>query len=137
MAKRLSKTLWYGTGLDTYGKPLLPPVATNESDLNGLHRGELFMHLDKKEVTLWALSSNNEVVQIAGKQGEIDIDLSDYLLKSTWDKVWELRKDNNGVEYIYSKLPVVTRYGITMYGDNDELNVPDIYEGLPIDNVTL
>lgn len=137
MAKRLSKTLWYGTGLDTYGKPLLPPVATNESDLNGLHRGELFMHLDKDNVTLWALSSNNEVVQIAGKQGEIDIDLSDYLLKSTWDKVWELRKDNNGVEYIYSKLPVVTRYGITMYANNGEVEVESIYEGLPIDRQTL
>lgn len=137
MAKRLSKTLWYGTGLDTYGKPLLPPVATNESDLNGLHRGELFMHLDKEEVTLWALSSNNEVVQIAGKQGEIDIDLSDYLLKSVWDKVWELRRDNNGVEYIYSKLPVVTRYGITMYADNGEVEVESIYEGLPIDRQTL
>ena len=137
MAKRLSKTLWYGTGLDAYGKPLLPPVATNESDLNGLHRGELFMHLDKDNVTLWSLSSNNEVVQIAGKQGEIDIDLSDYLLKSTWDKVWELRKDNNGVEYIYSKLPVVTRYGITMYADNGGVEVESIYAGLPIDNVTL
>ena len=137
MAKRLSKTLWYGTGLDTYGKPLLPPVATNESDLNGLHRGELFMHLDKDNVTLWALSSNNEVVQIAGKQGEIDIDLSDYLLKSTWDKVWELRKDNNGVEYIYSKLPVVTRYGITMYANNGEVEVESIYAGLPIDRQTL
>lgn len=137
MAKRLSKTLWYGTGLDAYGKPLLPPVATNESDLNGLHRGELFMHLDKEEVTLWALSSNNEVVQIAGKQGEIDIDLSDYLLKSTWDKVWELRKDNNGVEYIYSKLPVVTRYGITMYANNGEVEVEPIYAGLPIDRQTL
>lgn len=62
--------------------------------------------------------------------------LSDYLLKSIWDTVFSIEKDNNGENYIFSKLPVVTKYGITMYSGK-ELDLPGIFEGLPIDNDTL
>lgn len=61
----------------------------------------------------------------------------DYLLKAIWDKVWEIKTDSQGNEYIFGKLPVVTQYGITMYADGGELNLPSIYAGLPIDNSTL
>ena len=61
----------------------------------------------------------------------------DYLLKAIWDKVWEIKTDSQGNEYIFGKLPVVTQYGITMYADGGELNLPSIYAGLPIDYSTL
>ena len=137
MAKRLSKTLWYGTDVDATGQPLLPPATTNPGDLDGLHKGELFMHLAEDEVTLWGVSSNGKVVKITGKSDESNIDLSDYLKKEVWDSVWEIRQDTSGQKYIYGKLPVVTQYGVTMYADNGSLDIPSIYAGLPIDNNTL
>ena len=137
MAKRLSKTLWYGTDVDATGQPLLPPATTNPGDLDGLHKGELFMHLAEDKVTLWGVSSNGKVVKITGKSEEANIDLSDYLKKEVWDSVWEIRQDTSGQKYIYGKLPVVTQYGVTMYADNGSLDIPSIYAGLPIDNITL
>lgn len=137
MAKRLSKTLWYGTDVDATGQPLLPPATTNPGDLDGLHRGELFMHLAEDEVTLWGVSANGKVVKITGKSDGVNIDLSDYLKKDVWDSVWEIKEDTSGQKYIYGKLPVVTQYGITMYADNGTLDIPSIYAGLPIDNNTL
>lgn len=66
------------------------------------------------------------------------VNLSDYLLKSVWDKVWEIRTDSTGQEYIFGKLPVVTQYGITMYvGDGGDIDLPSLYAGLPIDNTTI
>lgn len=61
----------------------------------------------------------------------------DYLLKAIWDKVWEIKTDSQGNEYIFGKLPVVTQYGITMYADGGELNLPSIYAGIPFDNKTI
>lgn len=49
--------------------------------------------------------------------GESNFDLSDYLLKEIWEKVFEIKTDAAGNEYIFGKLPVVTKYGITMYGE--------------------
>lgn len=63
--------------------------------------------------------------------------LQDYLLKSIWDRVWEIKTDSQGNEYIFGKLPVVTQYGITMYADGGELNLPSIYAGIPFDKKTI
>lgn len=65
-----------------------------------------------------------------------NVDLSKYLQKSVWDKVFEIRTDTNNVDYIYSKLPVVTQYGVTMY-KGESINLPSIYDGLPIDHDTI
>ena len=61
----------------------------------------------------------------------------DYLLKAIWDRVWEIKTDSQGNEYIFGKLPVVTQYGITMYADGGDLNLPSIYAGIPFDNKTI
>ena len=65
------------------------------------------------------------------------VNLSDYLLKSVWDKVFEIRTDRQGKEYIFGKLPVVTQYGITMYANGGDIDLPSLYAGLPIDGKTL
>ena len=65
------------------------------------------------------------------------VNLSEYLLKSVWDKVFEIRTDRQGKEYIFGKLPVVTQYGITMYADGGAIDLPSLYTGLPIDGKTL
>lgn len=63
---------------------------------------------------------------------------NDKLDKSIWDSAWEIREDEStNQKYIFGKLPVVTQYGITMYADGDELDLPSIYAGLPIDGTTI
>lgn len=63
---------------------------------------------------------------------------NDKLDKSIWDSAWEIREDeSSNQKYIFGKLPVVTQYGITMYADGDELDLPSIYAGLPIDGTTI
>ena len=56
---------------------------------------------------------------------------------STTSGLWELREASDGSSYIYTAYPVATQQGITMYVDNNDLDLPSIYDGLPIDNVTI
>lgn len=65
------------------------------------------------------------------------VDMSTYLLKAIWDESWELRTDSKGQRYIFGKLPVVTQYGITMYADGGNIDLPSLYAGLPIDGKTI
>lgn len=54
-----------------------------------------------------------------------------------FNDMWLIKKDANGNEYIYSKYHIATQYGMTMYGDATTLNIPSIYNGLPIDGDTI
>lgn len=63
----------------------------------------------------------------------VPVDLSGYLLKSVWDSVWEVRKTEDGTEYVFGKLPVALQYGLTMYAGGEDLDLPGLYDGLPID----
>lgn len=69
--------------------------------------------------------------------GAPSVNLDDYLLKKIWDSVFEIRTDSEGNPYLFEKMPFVTQYGITMYDDGGELNLPSIYAGIPFDNKTI
>lgn len=71
------------------------------------------------------------------RDGGASSDMSDYLLKSTWSRAFELKTDKDGTEYLFTKLPLATQYGITMYANGGGMNIPSIYDGLPIDGNTL
>lgn len=92
-----------------------------------------------KEVVITSKVVGREGAGVPAKIGQgSTVDLSAYLLKGIWDKVWEIRTDSTGKEYIFGKLPVVTQYGITMYaGDGGDIDLPSLYAGLPIDNTTI
>lgn len=60
-----------------------------------------------------------------------------YLLKSVWDSVFEIKTDGSGQKYIFGKLPIVTKYGITMYADDGNVEIPQLAEGLPYDQRTI
>ena len=92
-----------------------------------------------KEVVITSKVVGREGAGVPAKIGQgSTVDLSAYLLKAIWDKVWEIRTDSTGKEYIFGKLPVVTQYGITMYvGDGGDIDLPSLYAGLPIDNATI
>lgn len=70
MKKRLSKTIWYGTDVDSKGNPIIPPFTTDPSDLDGLHVGELFLHFANEQATLWSSDSTGNIVQIGGAFGD-------------------------------------------------------------------
>lgn len=58
--------------------------------------------------------------------------------KDVWDRVWEIVTKELGNSYIYGKMPVVTKYGLTMYAEkDDDTDYKGIYDGLPIDNSTI
>lgn len=50
--------------------------------------------------------------------------------------MWEFKTDANGRKYLLSKYPLVTQEGITMYSGVGT-TIPSIYDGLPIDGVTI
>lgn len=91
----------------------------------------------KKEVATPNLIEKQSSSRPSVLSNTIGISGAEYLLKSIWDSVFEIKTDGSGQKYIYGKLPVVTQYGITMYADNGSLDIPSIYAGLPIDNKTL
>ena len=88
----------------------------------------------KKVSTESVKETTNKVLQPSGSGSAFD--LSAYLLKSVWNKVFEFRKDNNGIEYLFGKLPLVLQHGVTMYAEGD-VDVPSLAEGLPYDGRTI
>lgn len=90
-----------------------------------------------KEVDIVSKIVNREgEAKASPSKGIQSINLSDYLLKSVWDKVFEIRTDSQGTEYIFVKLPMVTQYGITMYS-GDGVDIPSLASGLPFDGRTI
>ena len=60
-----------------------------------------------------------------------------FLPKSTWDKVFEIKTTENGEEYLFGKLNLALQYGLTTFVDGKQIELPDIYDGLRIDNQTI
>lgn len=69
-------------------------------------------------------------------QSELSKQYRKKLDKVVWDRNLEERVDDNGKEYLFLTKPLITAYGVTMYSGAD-VQVPSIYEGLPIDGVTI
>lgn len=69
-------------------------------------------------------------------QSELSKQYRKKLDKVVWDRNLEERVDDNGEEYLFLTKPLITAYGVTMYASAD-VQVPSIYEGLPIDGVTI
>ena len=69
-------------------------------------------------------------------QSELSKQYRKKLDKVVWDRNLEERVDDNGKEYLFLTKPLITAYGVTMYAGAG-VQVPSIYEGLPIDGVTI
>lgn len=122
--KKLIKKVWYSSEVDVSGNPILPPLAENPEDLEGLHEGELFLHNSDDYPSIWIRTKNGLIKPLIGRQ-------------SNTPSYWEVRELPNGDTYLYTSLPIVTQSGVTMYADGGSLNLPSIYDGLPIDNNTI
>lgn len=123
MKKRLSKTVWYGSEVDTEGNPVVPRLAEGADDLEGLHHGELYLHEADDNLSLWARTLTNQIKLIGGLGGG--------------GSLWKLMETESGEKYLFTEFNVVTQMGITSFADNKNLDLPGIYDGIPIDNQTL
>lgn len=123
MKKRLSKKIWYGSDIDSEGKPVLPPLAKDSEDLEGLHYGELYLHIADDKLSLWTRTLTDQIKQIGGE--------------GSGGELWQLKETENGEKYIFSAFDVATQKGVTMYADEGLLDLPSIYDGLLIDNDTI
>lgn len=121
--KKLNKTVWYSSELDENKNPILPPIADSPTDLNGLHEGEIFLHNSDEDPSIWIRTSSGKIQRLKGTGENVPF--------------WELMTDENGNKYIFTKYHLVTQLGLTMYSGEDGLNLPSIYDGLPIDSQTI
>lgn len=60
-----------------------------------------------------------------------------YIQQAVSDSKWEERTDSEGSTYLYTTYPVVTQGGVTMYAGMDGVEVPGLYDGIPIDGQTI
>ena len=90
---------------------------------------------ERKEKT--SGTSSAQTASYGGGGGGVAIGGGLYLPKATWDKVFEIKSTTSGEEYLFGKLPIALQYGLTMYVDGEMIELPSIYDSLPIDNVTL
>ena len=123
MKKRLSKTIWYGSEVDNEGNPIVPELAKDSEDLEGIHHGELYLHEADDKLSLWARTLTNQVKPIVGLGGGGDL--------------WKLMETETGEKYLFTELNIVTQMGLTSFASVKNLDLPSIYDGLPIDGQTL
>ena len=123
MKKRLSKKIWYGSDIDSEGKPVLPPLAKDSEDLEGLHYGELYLHIADDKLSLWTRTLTDQIKQIGGE--------------GSGGELWKLMETESGEKYIFSAFDVATQKDFVSFADGKMLDLPSIYDGLPIDGQTL
>lgn len=91
-----------------------------------------------KEVTIKSKIVGRGGASAATSPGKgVSVDMSGYLLKQIWEKVFEFRLTDDGTEYLFAKMDLAVQGGVTMYADGGNLNLKGIYDGLPIDNNTI
>ena len=86
------------------------------------------------------------ISKVVGRKGEAmaspskdaaTVNLSGYLLKEVWEKCWEIRTTDKGEEYLFGKLPVGLQFDLSSFVDGGLIDLPTLYDGLPIDGQTL
>lgn len=123
MKKRLSKKIWYGSEVDNEGNPIVPELAKDSEDLEGIHHGELYLHEADDKLSLWTRTLTNQVKPIGGLGGGGDL--------------WKLMETESGEKYLFTEMNVVTQMGLTSFASVENLDLPSIYDGLVIDNQTI
>ena len=134
-------------------------LTVNDPEMGIDHENVIIQSLSIKEggglIPTFEVTLNNEpsastLERIQGQVSEIETSVNNKfssqselskqyrkkLDKVVWDRNLEERVDDNGKKYLFLTKPLITAYGVTMYAGAD-VQVPSIYEGLPIDGVTI
>ena len=72
LKKKLTQYLWFGSDVDSKDNPITPQPAPEGEPLDGLNEGELYIHNNSKNPTLYTLSSDGKVVPIGGNTDVLD-----------------------------------------------------------------
>lgn len=80
--KRLTKYLWYGSDVDDKGNPLVPIAAPANDHLAGLNEGEIYIHNDPDNPSIFIRTTDGNIVSINGADVEV---LSQYFLRKDKD----------------------------------------------------
>lgn len=140
--KRVNKINWHGSDLKN-NRAKAPNISTpGGNGLDGLNDGEIYVCNADEDPAIFIKTNKDKVARVGGNgsdsysRDQIDDFLGKKLDKVVWDRNLEERVDDNGEEYLFLTKPLITAYGVTMYAGAD-VQVPSIYEGLPIDGVTI
>lgn len=140
--KRVNKINWHGSDLEN-NRAKAPNISTpGGNGLDGLNDGEIYVCNADEDPAIFIKTNKDKVARVGGNgsdsysRDQIDDFLGKKLDKVIWDRNLEERVDDNGEEYLFLTKPLITAYGVTMYAGAD-VQVPSIYEGLPIDGVTI
>lgn len=140
--KRVNKINWHGSDLEN-NRAKAPNISTpGGNGLDGLNDGEIYVCNADEDPAIFIKTNKDKVARVGGNgsdsysRDQIDDFLGKKLDKVVWDRNLEERVDANGKEYLFLTKPLITAYGVTMYAGAD-VQVPSIYEGLPIDGVTI
>lgn len=140
--KRVNKINWHGSDLEN-NRAKAPNISTpGGNGLDGLNDGEIYVCNADEDPAIFIKTNKDKVARVGGNgsdsysRDQIDDFLGKKLDKVVWDRNLEERVDDNGEEYLFLTKPLITTYGVTMYAGAD-VQVPSIYEGLPIDGVTI
>ena len=101
--KKLTKTLWYGAEKDAEGNPIVPNIAPSvEKHLEGINEGEIYIHNDDANPSIFIRTNADKVVGIGGAEA-----LSKHFLrkdkadtakeKITFSKGWDTLKFSSGL----------------------------------------
>ena len=67
--KKLTKTLWYGAEKDAEGNPIVPNIAPSvEKHLEGINEGEIYIHNDDANPSIFIRTNADKVVGIGGAE---------------------------------------------------------------------
>lgn len=140
--KRVNKINWHGSDLEN-NRAKAPNISTpGGNGLDGLNDGEIYVCNADEDPAIFIKTNKDKVARVGGNgsdsysRDQIDDFLGKKLDKVVWDRNLEERVDDNGKEYLFLTKPLITAYGVTMYAGAD-VQVPSIYEGLPIDGKTI
>lgn len=140
--KRVNKINWHGSDLEN-NRAKAPNISTpGGNGLDGLNDGEIYVCNADEDPAIFIKTNKDKVAKVGGNgsdsysRDQIDDFLGKKLDKVVWDRNLEERVDDNGEEYLFLTKPLITAYGVTMYANKD-VQVPSIFEGLPIDGVTI
>ena len=93
--------------------------------------------MKKVEIKNKVVARGGGSLQTPSKGAAASVDLSAYLLASVFAEAFEVQQTEDGERYVLAKLPMAVSGGITMFADGGVLDLPTIYDGIPVDGKTI
>ena len=93
--------------------------------------------MKKVEIKNKVVARDGGTLGSPSKGAAASVDLSAYLLASVFAEAFEVQQTEDGERYVLAKLPMAVSGGITMFADGGVLDLPTIYDGIPVDGDTI